>query len=96
MDLMKLMKQANNLKKMQGEISKTIVTDEINGAKLVLSGKGEVKNFEISQELYDKGKDEVNKAAKSVIESCLKKQMDLYKSKAKDAMGGMDLSGMMG
>lgn len=96
MDIMKLMNQAKNLKKMQTEISKCTIEDEVDGTKLILSGSGEVKNFEVTQELFDKGKEQIEKATARVINSCLKKQMDLYKQKAKDAMGGLDLSGIMG
>ena len=96
MDIMKLMKQAQNLKKMQKEVSKSIIQEEVNGAKLVITGSGDVKSFEISQELYSQGPEQISQAAAKVIDTCFKKQMDLYKSMAKDAMGGMDLSGFMG
>lgn len=96
MDIMKLMKQAQNLKKMQGELAKCTIDDEVDGVKLTLSGSSEVKKFEITQELYNSGKEAVEKATARVINSSLKKLMDLYKKKAKDAMGGIDLSGMMG
>lgn len=96
MDIMKLMKQAQKLKKMQSEISNCTVEDEIGGAKLILSGSGKVKNFSISNELYEKGKNEIEKAAAEVIGSCFKKQVDLYKDKAKDAMGGMNLPDILG
>jgi DNA-binding protein YbaB len=94
MDIMKLMKQAKNLKKMQDEITKCEVEDDVEGACLVLSGSGDVKSFKISQELYDKGREAVEAATKKVIASCFKKQIDLYRQKAKDAMGGVDVMGM--
>ncbi len=88
MDIMKLMKQAKNLKKIHGEISKCSVEDEVAGAKLVLSGSGKVRNFEITDELYNKGKEAVENSTAKVIDSCIKKQVELYKDKAKEAMGG--------
>lgn len=95
MDIMKLMKQSKNIKKLQNEISNAEVSEEINGAKLILSGKGNVKDFEISEELFLKGRTEVEKTIEDVIVSCLKKQLDLYKSKVKDVMGGIDISSFM-
>lgn len=96
MDIMKMIKQANNLKKMQKDIAKCSVSDNIDGANMTLGGTGEVKSIEIEQQLYDKGKNAVEDAVKKVVNSCIKKQMDLYKQKAKDAMGGVDLTGMLG
>ena len=96
MDIMKLMKQAKELKKMQGDIAKTTVEAEVDGASVVLSGKGTVMNFAISEDLYEKGKSSVETATAKAFDECLKKQMDLYKEKAKAAMGGLDLSGLTG
>ncbi|MFH1415635.1 MAG: YbaB/EbfC family nucleoid-associated protein [Elusimicrobiota bacterium] len=94
--MMKLMKQAKNLKNIQKEIAKTTVEDEINGARLTITGDGSVKSFEISEELYQGGREKINSATAAVINSCFKKQMNLFKEKAKNAMGGLDLSGLMG
>lgn len=96
MNLFNLMKHAKDLKKIQNEISATIIEDEIDGAKLTLNGKGEVKNFEITQDRYDKGKEETQKAIAKVIESCYKKQVNLYKEKATKMLGGINLSDMLG
>jgi DNA-binding protein YbaB len=96
MDIMKLMKQAKNIKKMQSDIAKMTVEAEEEGAKLVLTGNGTVKSFEISESLYQKGREHIERAATTAIDTCLKKQMELYKQKAKDAMGGLDLSGFTG
>lgn len=91
MDIKKLMKQAKDLKKLQKEISNTILESEVNGAKLSISGTGEVKNLTISEQLYNKGKAEIEKAVIRVINSCLKKQIDLQKEKAKQALKGINL-----
>jgi DNA-binding protein YbaB len=96
MDIMKLMKQAKNIKKMQGDIAKTTVEAEADGASVVLSGQGVVKSFTLSDELYEKGRSAVETATMKAFDECLKKQMDLYKEKAKAAMGGLDLSGLTG
>jgi len=91
MDIKKLMKQAKDLKKLQKEISNTILESEVNGAKLSISGTGEVKSFIMSKELYNKGKEEIEKAIFKVITSCLRKQLDLQKEKAKQALKGINL-----
>ncbi|MFC2061034.1 YbaB/EbfC family nucleoid-associated protein [Elusimicrobiota bacterium] len=96
MDIMKMMKQAQKLKKLQKEMEKKTVSDEISGASLSLNGAGSVKEFKISQELVNSGKDNIETAVKNVIDSCLKKHLDLQKDMAKDAMGGMDLSKFLG
>ncbi len=89
-DIKRLMKQAKNLKKLQKEISKTVIESEVNGAKLSISGNGDVRNFSISHELYDKGKNEVEKAVIRVISSCLKKQLDSQKEIAKQPSKGIN------
>lgn len=94
MDIMKLMKQANKLKKVQKEISQAVVTGESPGVTISVSGAGEVKKFEISQTLYDKGKDELEKAVADAIGTCLKKQQEVQKEKAKEALGGINIPGM--
>jgi DNA-binding protein YbaB len=96
MDIMKLMKQASKLKKVQKEITQAVVQDEINGVKLAMNGAGDIKNFEISQGVFDKGKNEVERAVMSVISACLKKQQDIQKEKAKEALGGINIPGMPG
>jgi DNA-binding protein YbaB len=94
MDIMKLMKQASKLKKVQKEITQAVVHDEVQGVKLSIDGGGSVKNFEIAQEAYEKGLAEVEQAVKAVISSCLKKQQDMQKEKAKQAMGGLNIPGL--
>ncbi|GEM_PF-2600400 len=97
MDVMKLMKQAGKLKKAQKKIAKQVIEEEVDGAVLRISGDGKVKNFEISQELYDKGKKNIEKATLIAVKSCLKKQQDIQKNMAKEAMGGSGgLSSMLG
>ena len=96
MDIMKLMKQASKLKKIQKEIAHIIVQDELDGVKLTISGDGDVKNFEISDGVFEKGKAEVEKIVTKIIKSCLKKQQDVQKEKAKEALGGMNIPGMPG
>lgn len=91
MDIMKLMKQAKNLKKLQKEISNTVLESEVNGAKLSISGDGQVKNLKISEELFNRGKEEVEKTIIRVINSCLKKQLDSQKEIAKQALKGINL-----
>ena len=91
MDIMKLMKQAKKLKKLQKEISNIILESEVNGAKLSITGDGEVRGLTISEELYDKGKKEVEKAVIRAISSCLKKQLDSQKEIAKQVLKGINL-----
>jgi len=96
MDIMKLMKQAQKLKKVQKEISNAIITEETDGVKVSITGAGVVKSFVISRELYDRGKDQVEIAAARAMAACLKKQQDIQKEKAQEAMGGMNLPRMFG
>ena len=91
MDIMKLMKQAQKLKKVQKEISKTVIEHNADGVALSITGAGELKNFQISDELFDKGKGEVEKTVAVVISSVLKKQQDLQKEKVKEVVGGLKL-----
>jgi len=91
MDIKKLMKQAKDLKKLQKEISKTVIESEVNGAKVSISGTGEVKSFIMSKELYNKGKEEIEKAVIRAISSCLKKQLDSQKEIAEQALKGINL-----
>ena len=91
MDIMKLMKQAQKFKKIQKEISKTVIEHNADGSALSITGAGELKNFQISSRLFDKGKDEIEKAVTTIIITCLKKQQDLQKEKVKEIMGGLKL-----
>ncbi|MDA3792688.1 MAG: hypothetical protein PF545_03400 [Elusimicrobia bacterium] len=92
--MMKLMKQAGKLKKAQKKINKQTIVNKSNGATLVLTGGGKVKSFQISEQLYEQGKDAVESAATEVIKGVLKKQQDIQKNMAKEALGGMNLPGM--
>ncbi|MBN2407878.1 MAG: YbaB/EbfC family nucleoid-associated protein [Elusimicrobia bacterium] len=94
MDIMKLMKQAQKLKKLQKEISNLEITADSQGARLVISGAGQVKKFEITQELYDSGREKLQSSIAGLVESCLKKQQDLQKEKAKEAMSGLNIPGL--
>ena len=94
MDIMKLMKQAGKLKKAQKKINKQLIVKETNGAKIILSGSGELKNVEISEGLYEQGKSAVESAVNSALSGALKKQQELQKDMAKEALGGMNLPGM--
>ena len=97
MDVKKLMKQASKFKKVQKELKKATVEEEIDGIRLVISGTGKVKDFEIPEEKMGSPKKYLETTIRAVIESCLKKQSDMQQQKAKEAMGGMGgLSGMMG
>lgn len=96
MDMMKLMKQAHKLKKVQKELSNTVISDTYNGVALTITGSGAVKKLEISEELFDKGIKEVEKSVKQVIHNCLKKQQDMQKETAKAAMGGLKLPDIFG
>ncbi len=96
MDMMKLMKQAHKLKKVQKELSNAVISDSQNGVNISITGSGAVKKLEISTELFDKGKTEVEKSVKQVIHNCLKKQQEMQKEKAKAAMGGLKLPDMLG
>ena len=91
MDIMKLMKQAQKFKKIQKEISKTVIEHNADGTALSITGGGELKNFQISSILFDKGKDEIEKAVAAAIITVLKKQQDLQKEKVKEIMGGLKL-----
>ncbi|MFW6134609.1 MAG: YbaB/EbfC family nucleoid-associated protein [Elusimicrobiota bacterium] len=96
MDIMKLMKQAKKLKKVQKEINKKKIEEQVNGAKLSITGGGKLNSLEISDDLWAKGKSEVENAVSRAIEACMSKQQDLQKKMAKDAMGGMKLPDMFG
>jgi DNA-binding protein YbaB len=91
MDIMNLMKYASKFKQVQNDIKSTVVEDEINGIKLAVTGSGEVKEFKISQQIFDRGKEEVERTASKVIESCLKKVQNMQIEKAKKALGGVSL-----
>ena len=95
MDIMKIMKQAQQLKKIQKEIEKTVITESLDGASLSINGAGAVKDLEISEELYASGRGEVEKSLSRLISATLKKQQDMQKDKAKAAMGGMGLPDML-
>ena len=96
MDIMKIMKQAQQFKKMQKEIESMVIEEERNGAKITLTGNGTVKNFSISEELYKKGREATEKAVKETVSACYKKQVEIYKNKAAEMMGGMNLPDMFG
>lgn len=95
MDMMKLMKQAQKLKKVQKEIEKTVVTEALDGASLSITGGGTVKNFAISEELYAAGREGLEKSITKLIAATLKKQQEMMKEKGKEAMGGMGLPDML-
>ena len=96
MDIMKIMKQAHKLKKVQKEIAKMVITDGADGATLTITGDGDVKSLKISEELYASGRENVEKTVSKALALCLKKQQELQKEKAKEAMGGMGLPDMLG
>ncbi len=95
--MMKMMKQAQKMKKMQKEIARTVVTEDSGGVVVAVTGDGKVKNLAITEELYQQGRVAVEKAVSKTVEKCLKKQQDVQKEKAKEAMGGMSgLSDLLG
>ncbi len=94
MDIMKLMKQAGQLKKAQKKINKQLIVDESNGAKVVLTGGGDLKKFEISDKLYEQGKDAVEDAVNKAVTGALNKQKKIQKSMAKETLGGKGMPDM--
>ncbi len=97
MDIRKLMKQAGKIKKVQKELKKAVVKEEVNGISLSVTGDGKVKDFRIPDEVIKDSGANLEKDIKNLIEICLKKQSALQQEKAKQAMGGMGgLSDLMG
>ena len=67
----------------------SIVTENLDGASLSITGGGVVKKLTISEELYETGRENVEKTITRLMSATMKKQQDMMKEKGKEVMGGM-------
>ncbi|MGM0442378.1 MAG: YbaB/EbfC family nucleoid-associated protein [Elusimicrobiota bacterium] len=94
MGMMDFMKQAGKLKKIQRDINKTKIDVDTEGLSITVTGAGKVKRVSMSEELYKSGRRDVEKEIKQAVTECFSKQQEVQKTKAQEAMSGMDLPGM--
>lgn len=95
MDMFKMMKQLKNLKSLQKDIESTTISESCDGIEIEITGSGNVKNLSISEDAYNKGKISLEKALQNAVSLCSKKLQDLQKEKAKEALGGINIPGLM-
>lgn len=93
MGMMDFMKQAGKLKKVQRDINKTKIDVDTKGISITVTGGGKVKKVSMSEDLYNSGRRSVEKEIKKAVTKCFKEQKKVQKSKAQEAMSGMDLPG---
>jgi len=77
-------KQVKKLREMQNNLAKEMVETEEKGIKVVMNGKMEVQEIKILSEM---DKEEMEKAIKGAVNSCLKQVQTVAAQKMQD-MGG--------
>ena len=99
MDMLKMMKQAAEMKsklgKMEESLKNKIIDVESNGIKIKINAKSEILDLKLPADLlkYDTGK--VEKTILSAIQEATKKAHGAMMEEAKSLTGGMKIPGLM-
>jgi len=99
MDMFKMMKEAMAMKSKLAEMDRLlkdrILDVELNGVKVSINAKSEIKDIKISPEVFKLQHEKAEKAVLVALQAAVKKAQEVMAEEAKKLTGGVKIPGLM-
>jgi len=99
MDMFKMMKEAMAMKSKLAEMDRLlkdkVLEVELNGIKVSINAKSEIRDIKISREVFTQQHEKAEKAILAALQAAVKKSQEMMAEEAKKLTGGVKIPGLM-